>query len=324
MINFISEEYTTNLKTSVSRSFSQQSISNIVKSICSTDLDISDIDAENTGNLHDILIPNWKPFEAINWLSKRAISEQFEGANYMFFQTRNGYVFRSLESLMEKPSQQTYIRKIFSENISGLVEDDNRNNISSLQVEENFDLLKNIPTGMYANRLVVHDMIRRKTETLDYDYADSFKKQQHLDDGQGIIKWEVEETQGIDSQDSTMLIGETADGYTTSPLSKQFFISRFDEKNTYTERAIQNRVSQMQQTQNIKLLITIPGDISRNVGDVIDLDLTSPEFGNEAEDKMYKGKYLVTSLRHLIKDERHSLVMEVIKDSYFNALPKGK
>ena len=71
MINFISEEYTTNLKTSVSRSFSQQSISNIVKSICNTDLNISDIDVENTGNVHDILIPNWKPFEAINWLSKR-------------------------------------------------------------------------------------------------------------------------------------------------------------------------------------------------------------------------------------------------------------
>ena len=106
--------------------------------------------------------------------------------------------------------------------------------------------------------------------------------------------------------------------------SKQFFISRFDEKNTYTERAIQNRVSQIQQSQNIKLLITIPGDITRNVGDVINLELTSPEFGDEITDKMYQGKYLVTSSRHLIKDERHSLVMEVIKDSYFNALPKGK
>ena len=40
--------------------------------------------------------------------------------------------------------------------------------------------------------------------------------------------------------------------------------------------------------------------------------------------KLYSGKYLVTSLRHSIKDDRHSMIMEVVKDSYFSSLPKGK
>ena len=323
MINFVSEEYTTNLKTSISRSFSQQTVSSIVKSICNTDLDISNLDAEKTGNVHDILIPNWKPFDAINWLSKRAISEQFEGANYMFFQTREGYSFKSLEFLMSKKSQLKYNQTIVSEETNKQVEDDTRNTITEIQLESTFDLLKNIPSGMYANRLLIHDMIKRETETLDYNYAEKFSDHQHLEEGLEE-KWQLGELQGIDSQGSGMLIGEKTDEYTTSPLSKQFAISRFDEKNNYNEKAMQNRVSQMQQTQNIKFSITIPGDISRNVGDVIELDLDSVQFGGQIEDNLYKGKYLVTSLRHLIKDDRHSIVMEVIKDSYFRSLPKGK
>ena len=90
--------------------------------------------------------------------------------------------------------------------------------------------------------------------------------------------------------------------------------------------AIQNRVSQMQQAQDVKLIVTIAGDIRRNVGDVIEIDMDSVQFGDgdEVKDKLYSGKYLVSSLRHLIKDDRYTMVMEVIKDSYFKSLPKGK
>ena len=54
-----------------------------------------------------------------------------------------------------------------------------------------------------------------------------------------------------------MLIHESADELTSSPLSKQTLVSRFDDVNDYYERAIQNRFSQMQQINNIRLNITI-------------------------------------------------------------------
>lgn len=322
MINFISEEYTTNLKSSISRSFSNSVISDIVKSICTTDLSIEKkIDIEKTKNVHDIIIPNLKPLDAINWLAKRAIAEQYEGANYLFFETREGFKFRSLESLMSLGSQQTYERIMTD---GELESDDTRNVVRTLRKESTFNLLKNIPSGMYANRLVIHDMIQRKTETLDYNYAESFAKQQHLENGKG--DWKIDDFKTINGQETTMFVEETVDEYNTSPLSKQFFMSRFDDKNTYNEKAIQNRVSQMQQAQDVKLIVTIAGDIRRNVGDVIEIDMDSVQFGDgdEVKDKLYSGKYLVSSLRHLIKDDRYTMVMEVIKDSYFKSLPKGK
>ena len=43
-------------------------------------------------------------------------------------------------------------------------------------------MVANIPNGMYANRLVIHDMINRKTETLDYDYGKEYSKMIHVED----------------------------------------------------------------------------------------------------------------------------------------------
>ena len=222
---------------------------------------------------------------------------------------------------MSLGSQQTYERIMTD---GELESDDTRNVVRTLRKESTFNLLKNIPSGMYANRLVIHDMIQRKTETLDYNYAESFAKQQHLENGKG--DWKIDDFKTINGQETTMFVEETVDEYNTSPLSKQFFMSRFDDKNTYNEKAIQNRVSQMQQAQDVKLIVTIAGDIRRNVGDVIEIDMDSVQFGDgdEVKDKLYSGKYLVSSLRHLIKDDRYTMVMEVIKDSYFKSLPKGK
>ncbi len=328
IINFISEEYLNNIKTSISRSFPNTTISNMVRKIFLSSLDSDkDIDVEKTKNNHDIVIPNWKPIDAINWLSKRSVAEKYEGANFLFYETREGFNFKSLESLVDKKSQETYRRQRTAstdEPARNLVRDDSGQSIESLRISGSFNLLKNIPIGMYASRMVVHDMIKRKTETIDYDYSKSYPKQMHLENNPDNKKWLLEEVQGVDAQGTSMLVGETTDDYTTSPLSKQYQIVRFDGKNDYTERAIQNRISQMQQMENVKISVTLPGDVKRNVGDIITFDLDSIQAGERAEDRLYSGKYLVTSLRHSIKDDRHSMIMEVVKDSYFSSLPKGK
>ncbi len=328
IINFVSEELLTSMKTSISRSFSNRTISNMVQGIFSSDLDSEKkLSSDNTKNNHNIVIPNLKPLDAINWLSKRAIGEANEGANFMFFETREGFNFKSIESLVEKPSQETYNRKMSSTDVEpqrNVVRDDTQQTIETMLVTNTFDLLKNIPIGMYASRVVVHDMIQRKTETLDFDYSKSFSDHSHIENSPRKDRWGLQEVQGVNPFDNNMLIGEKADDYNTSPLSKQYHIVRFDKENNYTEKVIQKRVSQMQQLQNIKYTITLPGDVKRNVGDIVTIDMDSIQAGEQVEDKLHSGNYLVTSLRHSIKDDRHSMHMEVVKDSYFSALPKGK
>jgi hypothetical protein len=178
---------------------------------------------------------------------------------------------------------------------------------------------------MYANRLIIHDMINRKSETLDYNYSKEYSKMTHVEDNKKTNKWRLSDDQNLDGQGSSMMVHKTADELTTSPLSKQTLISRFDDTNTYYERTMQNRLSQMQQVNNIKLNITISGDTTRKVGDILNLELPSLEpigmDGTTPLDKLYNGRYLITGLRHKIDNSSHVMVMEVVKDSYFSSLP---
>ena len=84
-IHLLSDEFFMNLKSSVSRSFPKSTTSTIAEKIFRTDLESDkDFDIEKTQNAYDIVIPNWKPFDAMNWLAKRSMAENRDGANYMF------------------------------------------------------------------------------------------------------------------------------------------------------------------------------------------------------------------------------------------------
>ena len=134
-------------------------------------------------------------------------------------------------------------------------------------------------------------------------YKDNFRLT-HLEDNKKTNNWRLSDTQNMSGQGSSMMVHETADELTSSPLSKQTLVSRFNDTNTYYEKTLQNRISQMQQLNNIKLNITISGDTTRKVGDVLDLELPSVEpviDGTVPMDKLYNGTgikyiYLGTTL----------------------------
>ena len=323
-IHLLSNEFFMNLKSAVSRSFPKSTTSSIAEKIFRTDLESDkDFDIEETQNVYDIVIPNWKPFDAMNWLAKRSMAENRDGANYMFYETRDGFHFRSLESLVEEESVGVYRRRP-SDVAEGNPDEEQYRNVNQIEIVNAFDMVANIPNGMYANRLVIHDMIKRKSEILDYDYSKEYDKMIHVEDNKKTNNWRLSDTQNMSGQGSSMLVHESADELTSSPLSKQTLVSRFDDTNTYYDKTLQNRISQMQQLNNIKLNITISGDTTRKVGDVLDLEIPSVEThvdGTVPMDKLYNGRYLVTALRHKIDSASHLMVMEVVKDSYFSSLP---
>ncbi len=323
-IHLLSNEFFMNLKSAVSRSFPKSTTSSIAEKIFRTDLESDkDFDIEETQNVYDIVIPNWKPFDAMNWLAKRSMAENRDGANYMFYETRDGFHFRSLESLVEEESVGVYRRRP-SDVAEGNPDEEQYRNVNQIEIVNAFDMVANIPNGMYANRLVIHDMIKRKSEILDYDYSKEYDKMIHVEDNKKTNNWRLSDTQNMSGQGSSMLVHESADELTSRPLSKQTLVSRFDDTNTYYEKTLQNRISQMQQLNNIKLNITISGDTTRKVGDVLDLEIPSVEThvdGTVPMDKLYNGRYLVTALRHKIDSASHLMVMEVVKDSYFSSLP---
>ena len=95
-LNFIASEFLNNLQTKVSRSFPGRGVDEIVSTIFGQELGSdSDFLVSKTENIHDFVIPNWSPFQAINWLASRAVSENEAGAMFMFYGTLDSFRFIS-------------------------------------------------------------------------------------------------------------------------------------------------------------------------------------------------------------------------------------
>lgn len=338
---------------------------------------------EPTKNLTKIAIPNLPPFKAFQFLASRAVSagQHAVGSSFVFFETTTGYHFISLETLMagggtgyinppddpmgtspaegqysfaETRSKETYT--IWPKNLS---EDgtqrgwEKQAGMEAIGVEEfsfasNFDVLENLTKGMYANKLLTHDLVRMKFDYVDFQYInpadqavsrrvnnngmeETIPKTQtaadrksfidefaHLDDGNLCTI----EQEALGAPEACISFYPTSLGHDSIP----HFSNGIGSKSVHgapkgplnivpnrVEQWMQQRIVQEQQLNNIKLVIRAPGRSSRNVGDVIDFKMPSPsklERGAQNQPKPGHTEHKYLSGKYLITKLRHNFSAE--------------
>ena len=85
-------------------------------------------------------------------------------------------------------------------------------------------------------------------------------------------------------------------------------------KSNQVEKWMLQRPAQLQMLSNIRIRFTVAGDTTRHVGDVINFDMPSHVTGDG--DQFYRGKYLVTQVRHRFGEGVFKTEMELAKDSF--------
>ena len=89
-----------------------------------------------------------------------------------------------------------------------------------------------------------------------------------------------------------------------------------------------NRLSNMMELNNFKLNLTVTGRTDAEVGQTLyfsypDVSPNSAEdLTKSNEDQYYSGNYLVTAIRHKINLLRHTMTMEIVKDSLTNKVSR--
>ena len=101
IIHLTSEQGVINSNTTVSQSFRGKQISEIVDTILN-DYVFTDNDyvIEETEGSECIVIPNWKPFKAINWLAKRALNKN-SVPNFLFYESNGSTFFKSIDKILK-------------------------------------------------------------------------------------------------------------------------------------------------------------------------------------------------------------------------------
>ena len=331
VLHFCSEENILSEQYKVSKSYKDKKISEIVTDIVLNQLKVdpkkfSIGNLEETKNIRDIIIPNFKPFEAINWLCTQAISStpQTEGSPYLFYENYYGYNFKSLQSLYDGAVYGEYKyepKNVNSEDDSRVVDlEEAKHNVLSYEPVSVFDTLNMINSGGFANKLIAIDPLRQRYDTTYFDYKTYFPKSKKLNDFDIMANNKNRFSQSANNTYDAVTKVVTTN---TGEVMYNSYIKKFQPgiKDINIETTVPYRTAQIAHINYHRYKITIPGDPKMTVGNIIKLNI--PELyrttdGKDA-DKYYSGKYLVTALRHQIDVENKFVTMlEVSKESVEN------
>jgi len=315
---FCSEELVLSEQTKMTKSYKGMQISEMIDDIMKTGLGIP-LEKRNkiypTIGVYDIILPTIKPLEAISWLSNYARPRASNGntklADMLFFQTKDGFFFKSLASMYEDNVYRTY--KYQQQNIRTELEPASEDVISILdyQFVKAFDTLREISSGTFTNRLISLDPLTRTVTSTVFDYKNDIKTTLNP------ISPLITEQNRLGVTENKAYNGCLKMGVSNAGQQLKSYIPRGAvSPDIFLEAFVPNRTAQLSLSNYTVVKIRIPGDPFVTAGKVVNFNLPSLT-GEKGMDKLYSGKYLVTAVRHLFQGQptTYQTVLELAKES---------
>ena len=272
--------------------------------------------------------PGWTPVQNINWLATRSIGDGYKNPGYLFFESSKAFYFANTETIIDQTIQTKgiYNNYIYTpQNLSykdpekPSVEyikdvDTEYKKIESLEVLETLNHLKATQAGYFANRLFTVDVLKKDYAIFDYDHVGNYNDYAHLENIGNLTNPEIMPMSAATARNP-------AAAAAFYPRSLALFDDQPNNVSEIIQEIVTRRRSTLSEYDNLKLLITVPGRTDAEVGNVIYLnypnikprDKDDAALGNQ--DPMFSGFYLVTAIRHKFTLIKHTMTMEIVKDS---------
>ena len=327
-LKFVSLEAIRNHQTRLTKAFTG-SIDQMVIDICKDSLKTKkDILVEETKGIHKFVSPRVKPTTFIDLLKKNSRAYHFENSGFQFFETAMGFQFKSYEGLFcKKDGSPRDVKAFYSPKVKNtmVTGDDNKDiydlqSVESFRILSQFDTLANTASGVFASRIITHDAFNKTFDEVDFDYNIEYEKQNHLEQDARGNKRSDNGILPYFNYDKGDTFGTKNEGtiYYTSQTRKVHNDYELPEN----KEIVPKRVSQHLAIHNLKIEITIPGSTELNAGDIVHFSL--PKFAEATredlkdQDIYLTGRYLISAARHHVSslNKRHTLVLELIKDSF--------
>ena len=333
VLNFCSEELLLSENYRLSKSAKGKQIHEIIIDVLTNYLKTKkNLYWEPTKGVYDFILPNKKLFETINWLSTYAQPISGNGADMLFYENSQGYHFHSLQSLYKQKPYQTY--KFDPKNIlntPGKIDIQQQlTNVFDFEMLNFFDTLDAASNGTFANKVIGIDVLKRETTTGFFTYNNytgtKLNKQPLINSYQDRLKTTIGTVPT--RTPAGLEMGVLRMSPSNRDNKKNVYVSQKPDSinsvanDIMLEKYLPNRVSQLALANYMRLKITVAGDPNLMVGSVITFNtfginpVTFSQTGAErTPDPLYSGNYLVTAVRHIIKNNGYITVLEICKDS---------
>lgn len=244
-------------------------------------------------------------------------------AGFFFWESWDGYRFKSVDSLCAGPVKDTFNYKL------AMVEGntDTGRNILEYQYTNEVDVLKKMRYGTYNSMMVFFNPSTGRYEEYTFDIEKSYKTMKHLGKDEKIPEGPKELSKYPTRIMTQILDDETyyngTDIASIDPKDNSGQGTQFpDYKKFYMSQSISRKLL----LHNQELRITVHGNLTLRAGDKINILL--PNFSVEEKretdkyDKQHSGTYLIKDISyefHLQKDSTPNVTvtnMTVVRDSF--------
>lgn len=315
-LNLVSREAITNETTRVIKKYNtgstiDNSVKSILRDILKTDK-FSDQSIEKAQNKYGFVGNLRKPFSVLVWLAAKSVpvSSGDATAGFVFYQTQDGFNFKSIDKLSSQEPKATYIESQVNKG------DTERNNdfiISDYYTDKNQNLLEKLRLGTYCSQ-------RMFFNPLDFSFTNpsegkfQFESYSKKIKNVGGKKLELP----LIADDSNKQLGEVP----TRILSAVVDIGTM-EKDVSTEKNADPGEYQAQAIMRYNVLftqtisMTVPCNTNLRAGDTI--NCLFPKISKDSGDEFdldQSGLYMIKELCHHFEPERSFTSMLLIRDTF--------
>lgn len=319
VLHFVSEELILSKQKKVRKSY-KGTHSDIVQRILQDYLSVQNSSGEiasieKTKGLHNHVVNNMSPFDAIEHVTKRAINSQGL-PNYVFYQTQQGYNFVSLSTLnsFEPVIEIEFGAKNLSRTSDIASEVYGARNV---EIVSQFNYAENIQSGVYAGKFIGFDPLTRTLVTRNISFNDVYSDGTHANQNSQNSNVPNKENRSSNQMyDSRVTIFPFQLLRTNNKYLKQKdpnLTNNIDDSHNYAFQ----RKSIFANLFQRKLRVTMPGNFRLWSGSNVMMNLPN-RFNAKNEnqgDQSVRGKYLIVAARHIIRYDRHETILEVATDS---------
>lgn len=272
-----------------------------------------DVHIEDTKNSIKFVCNNWTPMRALNYCASKAVNKD-DSPTFVFFENRRGFNFISFTGLYKQEPLQKFIKDNYRRDPTdpkgGKNIDEEYKRVSSYRMPSGFDFFKRIQEGMFVSQLTTYDFVTKAYQTYRYNGLQEFQGLDHLNPHPLMSPALFN-----DQLTQEPLIAETAALFHLN--QQQSMYEGFNDV-SMNDKFLERR-SLLAQAEAFKIEIEVAGRTDYTAGAVVEFttNRNEPISPNDDDpvDRMMSGKYLISSINHVITPSEHRCHMELIKES---------
>ncbi len=268
LLHFCSDEMVSSQQILVSKSYKNSKIKQVVSDILINELSVEPErinKLEETSGSFDLIIPNYRPLEAIQWVTARGYDQN--KFCYFFFENKQGFNLTSLQTLIKQKPYKTLKYELKNNERDPA---NNKDSIDNLDIVNDFDMLTSISNGAFSSRLMSIDIFTQGFNYINYDLAAAESRQNLINKFKPVNSFK-------NSKNQTLF--QAGDSFFRTYLTINDTAS---EKSNDIKFWMLPRAMHMVLLNHFKIRVTLPGDIELKVGDIVNYEFPLFESANKA------------------------------------------